>query len=123
MQDVKQKRIEVEVFLKDFFEKKKIWGIYFLDDRGKNFATLSALEIRPVDREQVLDSLVAEDFSAGPLPENWHGSKEMWVFGKAIKETEIYIKITLGAPGAKTICISFHIAEHPMSYPLKIQSK
>lgn len=94
-----------------------------MDDRGKNFNTLSTLEIRPVDREQVLDSLVAEDFSEGPLPEDWYGSKEMWVFGKTMRETEIYIKITPGAQGAKTICISFHIAEHPMSYPLKNQTR
>lgn len=118
MQDV-NKKTEVEAFLKSFQEKKKIWGVLFLDDRGKNFNTLSTLEIRPIDREQVLDRLVAEDFSEGPLPEDWHGSKEMWVFGKQMKGEEIYIKITLGVEGAKTICISFHIAERPMSYPLK----
>ena len=30
----------------------------------------------------------------------------------------IYIKITLGK-GASALCISFHIAEHPMNYPFK----
>ena len=121
MQNVNKKK-EVEAFLKSFKEKKKIWGIFFLDDRGKNFETLTTLDIRPVEREQVLDELLAEDFSEGPLPEDWHGSKEMWVFGKQVKREEIYIKITLGEGGAKTICISFHIAEHPMSYPLKNQT-
>ena len=44
---------------------------------------------------------------------------EMWVFGKDVKGQEVYIKITLGLPNSSTICISFHIAEHPMTYPLK----
>ncbi|RED91914.1 type II toxin-antitoxin system MqsR family toxin [Marinoscillum furvescens] len=118
MRDVHKKK-EVEAFLKSFKDKKKIWGVFFKDDRGKNFNTLTALDIRPVDREQVLDELVADDYSEGPKPEDWYGSKEMWVFGKQMKGEEIYIKITLGAEGAKTICISFHIAEYPMSYPLK----
>jgi hypothetical protein len=44
---------------------------------------------------------------------------EMWVFGKEINKHEIYIKITMGQPNQSVICISFHIAEHPMIYPLK----
>ncbi len=43
----------------------------------------------------------------------------MWVFGKDVKGKEVYIKITLGKPNSHTICISFHKAEFPMSYPLK----
>ena len=44
---------------------------------------------------------------------------EMWVFGKDVKEREVYIKITLGYENGQTICISFHIAEHPLKYPFK----
>ena len=44
---------------------------------------------------------------------------EMWVFGKDVKEREIYIKIMLGCADSQTICISFHIAEYPLSYPFK----
>lgn len=112
------KKEEVEAFLKRFKEKKKIWGILFLG-RDKNFKTLLSLEMRPVDREQVLDNLSSEDYSEGPKPEEWLGSKEMWVFGKVIKGHEIYIKITLGAEGTQTICISFHQAEHQMNYPFR----
>ena len=35
------------------------------------------------------------------------------------KEREVYIKITLGYENGQTICISFHIAEHPLNYPFK----
>ena len=44
---------------------------------------------------------------------------KMKVFGKDVKGREIYIKIMLGCAGSQTICISFHIAEHPLSYPFK----
>jgi hypothetical protein len=43
----------------------------------------------------------------------------MWVFGKDIKGREVYIKIMLGSNNCQTICISFHIAEHPLSYKFK----
>ena len=43
----------------------------------------------------------------------------MWVFGKDVKGSEVYIKITLGPPNYRAVCISFHVAEHPMKYPLK----
>ena len=43
----------------------------------------------------------------------------MWVFGKLIKNHEIYIKISLGIEGSSVICISFHLAEYKMTYPLK----
>jgi hypothetical protein len=43
----------------------------------------------------------------------------MWVFGKIVRAQEIYIKITMGIAGGSAICISFHIAEFPMKYPLE----
>ena len=116
------KKGEVVEFLRDFKEKKQIWGVVFLDDRGKNFSALSELEIRPVEREQVLDKLSSSDFSEGPLEEDFHGGKEMWVFGKEVKGKEVYIKITLGPASTKTICISFHLAEYSMNYPFKPQT-
>ncbi len=115
--NTEKKKEAVEAFLCNFKEKKKVWGVLFVG-RPKNFNTLSTLEIRPVDRERVLDQLTAEDYSEGPLPEDWLGGKEMWVFGKTLKAREIYIKITLGAAGTKTICISYCRAPHAL--PFKI---
>ena len=109
---------EVEAFLQDFKMKKKIWGVLFLA-REKNFNTLSTLEISGKYREDILESLTVSDYVEGPMPEEWHGSKEMWVFGKVVKSVPIYIKITLGTSGDQAICISFHIAEYPLSYPLE----
>jgi len=110
---------EVASFLKEFKEKLGFWGILFQDDRGKNAKALVDLELRPVDRRTTLERLEIIDYSKGPIKEKLYGGSEMWVFGKAIKTREVYIKITIGAFGNSVICISFHLAEHKMLYPFK----
>lgn len=111
---------EIKAFLQDFRIKMDIWGIVIRDDRGKNTQTLFDLEITKDYRNKVLKSLVVEDYSEGPKEEKLYGGADMWVFGKDVKGKEIYIKITMGVGGAKVICISFHIAEHQISYPFKL---
>ena len=114
------KQIQVREFLSKFHEYMKIWDVIFLDERGKNFKSIAALEISPRQRLEVLAKLSVEDYSEGPLAELVHGWTDMWVFGKVVKSVEIYIKITLGLKEKpKCICISFHPAERPMSYPFK----
>lgn len=113
------KKIDVELFLKNFKEKMKIWSILYRDDRGKNTATLTALEIRPIDRTKVLENLEVPDYSEGPKPEVLYSGADMWVFGTTIKKKEIYIKITMGMNRSSVLCISFHIAEQTMNYPFK----
>lgn len=111
---------QVQTFLQDFKIKFGIWGIVFRDDRGKNAQTLLDLEITPIYREKILKLLEVTDYSSGPKKESLYGGSDMWVFGKIIKGQEVYIKITLGFSGAMVICISFHVADYPMNYPLKI---
>ncbi len=110
---------EVIRFLNDFKAKLDTWGIYFRDERGKNFQTLLDLELSYNDRVQVLIDLKKEDYSEGPLEDRLYEKASMWVFGKIVKTKEIYIKITLGIKDSKVICISFHTSVHPMNYPLK----
>ena len=110
---------EVNSFLKDFKTKLGIWGIVFRDDRGKNVQTLLTLEIEPIAREKILKELQVTDYCQGPTKETLYGGSDLWVFGRLVKKQEIYIKISMGIAGAQVICISFHIAEHPMNYPLK----
>lgn len=110
---------EVAIFLKDFKEKMKIWDVLFRDDRGKNAQALIELELRPATRKEILENLAVEDYSEGPNEDLLYGQADMWVFGKTIKKEEVYIKITMGAIGASVICISFHLAENKMNYPLK----
>ena len=110
---------QVEVFLKRLKEKIKVFDIIYRDDRGKNLQTLATLEIAPTYRKQVILNIEPEDYSEGPVVDTLNKMGEMWVFGKNVKGQEVYIKITLGLPNSSTICISFHIAEHPMTYPFK----
>lgn len=114
-------RIDVESFLKDFKSKMKIFDVLFRDDRGKNAQTLLDLEITTNDRKKILEKLEATDYSEGPKEEKLYGGSDMWVFGKKIKTHEVYIKITMGIPNNCVICISFHLAEHNMDYPLRHQ--
>ena len=109
---------EVQIFLNQLKEKIKVFGIIFRDDRGKNLQTLAELEITPKYRESVIVNFEVKDYSEGPIIDTLNQCREMWVFGKDVKGQEIYIKITLGN-GSNAICISFHIAEHPMNYPFK----
>jgi hypothetical protein len=112
---------EVASFLKDFKFKMQIWDVLFRDDRGKNAQALVDLELRPIERKNILESLEIEDYSEGPLEEKLYGGADMWMFGKIIKKKEVYIKITMGSMGNSVICISFHLALHVMQYPLKIK--
>jgi len=109
----------VASFLKDFKEKLRFWDVLFRDDRGKNAQALVDLELRPIERKTILEALETKDYSEGPLEEKLYGSADMWVFGKTVKKKEVYIKITMGAMSSSVICISFHLAQHKMKYPLK----
>lgn len=110
---------EVVSFLKSFKEKMKICDVLFRDDRGKNAQTLADLELRPIERKTILEALEAKDYCQGPMEEKLYGGADMWIFGKNVKKKEVYIKITMGALGSSVICISFHLAQHKMNYPLK----
>jgi hypothetical protein len=111
--------VEVGNFLENFKEKMKIWDVLFRDDRGKNTQTLVELELRPNERKTILESLETKDYSEGPIDDILYGGSSMWVFGKIVKQKEVYIKITMGIYGSNVICISFHFAQHKMHYPLK----
>lgn len=112
-------RQEVEKFLKELSVKIDVFGILFLDERGKNQQSLHDLEISPAKRKEIIQSIITEDYSEGPLDEKMRGILPMWVFGKEVRNKEVYIKISMGINDSSAVCISFHIAEHPMNYPLK----
>lgn len=110
---------EVQAFLSQFHTKMSIYGILYRDDRGKNQKTLEELEIVPSYRKVVIESLAVEDYIQGPVVDTLNHLGEMWVFGKDVKGREVYIKIMLGGVNCQTICISFHLAEHPLQYAFK----
>lgn len=110
---------EVKDFLNQFNIKAQIFGIQFRNDRHKNREALLLLDISPLQRELIVKNLQVQDYVEGPVIDVLNKEGEMWVFGKDVKGREVYIKITLGYENGQTICISFHIAEHPLTYPFK----
>ena len=110
---------DVQKFLDQFHSEMKVFGIIYRDDRGKNQKALEELEIVPLFRKVIIENLTVEDYVDGPVVDTLHKVGDMWVFGKDVKEREVYIKIQISELSGQTICISFHLAEAPMKYPFK----
>ena len=110
---------EVQAFLEQFHANMNVFGIIYRDDRGKNRKTLEELEIVPSYRRVVIESLTVEDYVEGPVVDTLNKLGEMWVFGKDVKDREVYIKMMISSFAGQTICISFHLAEKPLKYLYK----
>ena len=110
---------EVEHFLSDFKVKLRSFRLAFWDGRGKNSQALLDLEISSIKRKEIIEKLTLENYSQGPIEDQIYGILPMWVFGKDVKGTEVYIKISMGKFNSETICISFHPSEYAMKYPFK----
>lgn len=113
------KREEVESFLSQFKIKLEVFDIFFLDLREKNSQALLDLGISRLERLEVVKSIQIENYSDGPIVDDLNSFKEMWVFGKDVNGYEVYIKVAMGEPNNRVICISFHKAEYKMSFPFK----
>lgn len=109
----------VESFLQDFKYKLGFWGLLLRTERGKNFETIKQLEYSIEDVKKELRYLQVDHYSEGPMSDVLYKGADLWVFGKMVQSREVYIKIALGQPSSKVICISFHFAEHAMTYPYK----
>jgi len=109
---------EVAQFLENFRSKLGIWGLLFMH-RSKNTNTLLELEFTVQKVKELLRELEVNDFCEGPVTDEILHFTELWVFGKTIKEKEIYIKIALGKFNSQNLCVSFHFAEYPMTFPFK----
>ena len=110
---------EIQKFLNDFHQKVEVFDILFWDERDKNYDSLHLLEITANERKKIVKTIDPEDYSEGPIRNMLNRFGDLWVFGKDVKGQEVYIKICYGLPNRSTICISFHVAEHPMNYPYK----
>ena len=78
---------------------------------------MNALGIVPSAREKIVKEIKTDDYVETFLKSSGYG--EMWVFGKDFHGKELYIKISLGRPNNKTICISLHEAESKIKYAFK----
>ena len=88
--------------------------------RKKNEATKIQLGLTDEDiREEIL-GLSVNDYCGGPC-EDKEVKGDVWIFGKVIREEEVYIKLKLAGDekGQGVRIISFHIPEKPLRYPFR----
>ena len=115
-------KMEVEKFLITLKEKIKIFDIAFRP-RDKNITSVADLDILPADRIKYLMNLSPDDYYSGPNRDTYDPDKpDYYEFGIQIKKKEVYIKISLGLLNKRVDCMSFHISEYQIVYPLKISS-
>lgn len=110
---------EVEHYLREFKTKLSVFNVVFLDRDKNSTKTLLKLGISGDNRLACLHELEPTDYVQGPLPNQQPTEPPLWVFGRTVRRREIYLKVTLGRPNNSVLCISFHLAEYPLQYPLK----
>ncbi|MCK4373064.1 MAG: type II toxin-antitoxin system MqsR family toxin [candidate division Zixibacteria bacterium] len=113
-------RDQIEKFLAkvvDCVEK----GQFYYVNRSANLRTAAELEISQVVVVDVVQNLTYKDYYRGPRSDPERSYESVCEFGTTIDETEVYIKLALVERYKHMICncISFHIPERPIEYPLK----
>ena len=116
-------RAEVVDFL-NLFKGCVMLGPLHVRDREKNRQGLIDLGITPDERKETLLGLEPENYVSGPEPDDTDDTKKVWVFGKELRNTEVYIKLRVvedpRRQGAHRATVwSFHQAEFKMKYPLR----
>jgi hypothetical protein len=113
-----EKEEAISRFLKEFKTVARRRGVDFVP-REAFICTLTSLGITKAICQDELLSLSAEDYCQGPEDDRDRPG-EVWVFGRYFEGKEIYIKLKLANGGRETIakCLSFHVAEFPLCFPL-----
>jgi hypothetical protein len=110
---------EVEQFLIEVKDKIRFFDVVFRP-RDKNLQALTDLDITANKRKEILLNLKAEDYYAGPKPDTYDSTRpDYYEFGIEINKTLVYIKLSPGLTNKPADCMSFHVAEFPMTHPLK----
>lgn len=91
---------------------------FFFNANPKNNQTLMDLDYGYADVVAELKELQVSDYSESLLDRDNLNPPILYVFGKTIKGSEIYIKIKIREQESRrVICVSFHHAEHSMPHP------
>ena len=116
MDDLKDR---IREFLKEFKRIAVDRGIDVIP-RRKNIDALSELGLTKKNRRDETLTLSVENYCSGPEPDHDRPG-EVWMFGKQIGDTNVYIKLKIAQVGDRKIskCFSFHPAEFPVCYPCK----
>ena len=113
------KKAVVAGFLRKFMKIAMERGIDIIP-RRKNMEDLAKLGLTRRNCFQEILSLSPTDYIGGPKPDK-DKPGQVWEFGKTITGMEIYIKLKIAGRGQFQIakCLSFHLAEHVLCFPLK----
>jgi hypothetical protein len=114
-----ERKEEVRAFLRTFKKAALRRGIDFIPRR--EFLEARAwlgLTIRNC-RDEIL-SLTVDDYCEGPSPDR-DRQGHVWIFGKKMSGTDVYIKLKLALVEGQTIakCLSFHPTGYPLCFPFK----
>ena len=73
------------------------------------------------DVRRIMRGLEVEDYCEGPLSDDKGRPHDLWVFGAYVAQFETYITFAIYViqGTVKSICVSFHEAERPLSYPYR----
>lgn len=119
-----KKRKSISKFLTTFKQIATAGRGIYIVPRRKNQQSLAKLGITKKNCIEEILSLSVADYCEGPEPDTDRPG-EIWKFGKHIGDKEVYIKLKIARVGKKLIakCLSFHIAEYPLCFPVKKGSK
>ena len=110
-------REQVAEFLKTFKRRLDEVGWLYVVNRKENRDGLIEIGITKTERKDIILSLIPEDYCEGPLPDDDQPG-HVWFFGSTVEGQAIYIKLKLTNTEAPK-CLSFHLAEYPLRYPIK----
>jgi hypothetical protein len=89
-------------------------------DRQETRDTFAHLGINRPHAESLVLALTPDDYVKGPEPDRNNPSLEVWVFGLLVGHEEVYVKLqVITDPPVKCVCLSFHLAKHPLHYPFR----
>lgn len=107
----------------NFFYKFKFFAqnpeCFTFIERDKNMKSLAELGIKTPQAKNTILQLTYKDYCSGPEKDHEYPDCSIWTFGYEINDKEVYIKLSDDFSHNIAKCISFHIAELPISYPHK----
>lgn len=124
--DVRATKKNIQDFLQKLTEELNnpefdITQNFLFIPRRENLQTLVDLDY---DVDQVVEhlrALTVEEFSEAIIDKDNAQPPFLMVFGRTINQKLVYIKIKIREKEdcSKVVCVSFHFADHPMSFPFK----
>lgn len=101
------------------YERFVIAGLGNPQRKTRRFMQLVGFNGRQV--HETVCGLRVSNYSAGPLPDDKGRPHDVWVFGAYIPMYEVYVKLAafFSSGCVQAVCVSFHEAEHRLSYPYR----